>query len=302
MKSRCLGMELRLLRYFWTIAQEGTISKAADVLHITQPTLSRQLKELETELGATLFVRSKKQLTMTEAGLFLKSRAEEILSLTQQTQQEFANRRKQLFSGRIGIGCVEADNSDTLAMMLEEFVGDYPQVTFNIFSGTSDDILDRLEKGLLDVAILLEPLNTDKYHRLILPRTERWGLLVSKDDFLAGQNAVTPEDVLGLPLLISGRPEVQAMLANWVKRPFTDLTVVGNYNLSFNVLPLVQHQVAAALMIEGVTSMDNSGETVFLPLNPGIATNCVLAWRKGRNLTPVVAAFIQYFQNAFGKD
>ena len=166
-------MDFRLLKYFWTIAEEGTVSRAADILHITQPTLSRQLKELEEELGTELFVREKKKMILTEAGLFLKSRAEEILSLTNQTKQEFESRRNQLFSGHISIGCVEADNSDTLATILEELVSDYPQVTFHIFSGTSDDITEKLDKGLIDLAILLEPISLDKYESLTLPRTER---------------------------------------------------------------------------------------------------------------------------------
>ncbi len=140
-------MELRVLRYFYTIAEQGNISQAAAVLHITQPTLSRQLKELEDELKTQLFIRNKRQLTLTDAGLFLKSRAEEILQLTQQTTQEFEDRRSELFSGHISIGCVEADNSDTLAMILEDFVADYPQVTFDIFSGNSEIITDRLDKG-----------------------------------------------------------------------------------------------------------------------------------------------------------
>ncbi|WP_010014772.1 LysR family transcriptional regulator, partial [Loigolactobacillus coryniformis] len=146
---------------------EGTVSRAAQVLHITQPTLSRQLKELEADLDTELFTRQKNRLQLTEAGLFLKSRAEEILELTAQTQQEFLARKKQLFSGHISIGCVEADNSDTMSLMLEEFIADYPAVTFNIYTETGDDIVERLDKGLIDLAILLEPINTEKYHKIV---------------------------------------------------------------------------------------------------------------------------------------
>lgn len=178
-------MEIRVLRYFWTIVEENSVSKAAEQLHITQPTLSRQLRELETELGTELFTREKNRLKLTEAGLFLKSRAEEILSLTQRTEQEFEDQKKLLFSGNISVGCVEADNSDTLSMMLEEFVADYPEVTFNIYTATGDDITDLLDKGLIDLAILLEPVDTAKYNKIVLPRVERWELLVSNTSFLA---------------------------------------------------------------------------------------------------------------------
>ncbi|SMS13865.1 LysR family transcriptional regulator [Levilactobacillus zymae] len=292
-------MELRLLRYFWTIAEEENISRAAARLHVTQPTLSRQLKELETQLGTPLFERQNKGLVLTEAGLFLKSRAAEILQLTQQTEQEFANRRQQLFSGHVAVGCVEADNSDTLAMMLEDFVSDYPQVTFHIFSSASDIITDQLDKGLIDLAILLEPVNTDKYATLTLPRTETWGLLVAADAFLAQQDSVAPSDLAGMPLMISNRPEVQRLLTDWSGLIHEQLNIVGTYNLSFNVLPLVAHQVAAALMIAGAVTNRQPADTRFIPLKPTIQTNCVLVWRKNRVLTPVVTEFIHYFQDAF---
>ena len=287
------------MRYFWTIAEEENISRAAARLHVTQPTLSRQLKELETQLGTPLFERQNKGLVLTEAGLFLKSRAAEILQLTQQTEQEFANRRQQLFSGHVAVGCVEADNSDTLAMMLEDFVSDYPQVTFHIFSSASDIITDQLDKGLIDLAILLEPVNTDKYATLTLPRTETWGLLVAADAFLAQQDSVAPSDLAGMPLMISNRPEVQRLLTDWSGLTREQLNIVGTYNLSFNVLPLVAHQVAAALMIAGAVTNRQPADTRFIPLKPTIQTNCVLVWRKDRVLTPVVTEFIHYFQDAF---
>ncbi|MFB4473517.1 LysR family transcriptional regulator [Virgibacillus necropolis] len=244
-------MEIRVLRYFWTIAEEGSISRAAELLHITQPTLSRQLRELEEELGTELFYRENKQMTLTEAGVFLKDRAQEILSLTDQTEQAFMDQKKQLFSGHISIGCVEADNSDTLAMMLGEMVRDYPQVTFHIFSGTSDDITEKLDKGLIDLAVLLEPIPTDKYERIILPRTEKWGLLVSNESFLAQKKKMVPEDLIGVPLLCSARKEVQKMIADWMNVSIEQMNIVGTYNLIFNVFSLVENRVGSALTIDG---------------------------------------------------
>lgn len=292
-------MELRLLRYFVTIANEGTISQAAAVLNITQPTLSRQLKELEEDLGVPLFSRSGRKLLLTEAGLLLKSRAEEILSLTEQTEEEFKNRKNELLSGRLLIGCVEADNSDTLAMMLEEFISDHPQVTFHLFTGTSDDILEKLDKGLLDLAILLEPVATEKYLSLRLPRTERWGLLVSKDSFLAQKTTIAPEDITGVPLLVSPRSEIQALLAEWTGRPFSEFTIAGTYNLIFNVFSLVENRVGSALTIEGAVMGRMSENSVFLPLEPEIKTNCVLVWKKDRTISPLVQQFIDTFNYAF---
>lgn len=293
-------MEIRTLKYFWTIAEEGTISKAAKALHITQPTLSRQLRELENELGTSLFIRGRRKLQLTDAGLFLKTRAEEILQLTQQTNLEFENRRKQLFSGRIAIGCVEADNSDTLALILEKFVQDYPQVTFTVYSGTSDDITTRLDKGLLDVAVLLKPVATEKYGEIILPRTERWGLLVSKDSSWAKKNAIQPADLREMPLFIAQRPEVRQLVTKWSGIDYAQLKVVGNFNLIFNVLALVKRQVGQAFGIEGATAQIRPEGVKFIPLQPEVKTNCVLVWRRERNLTPVVNEFINYFKDAFG--
>ncbi|GEL15045.1 LysR family transcriptional regulator [Pediococcus cellicola] len=294
-------MELRLLRYFWTVADLGNISQAAEQLHITQPTLSRQIRELETELGSPLFTREKNHLELTEAGLFLKSRASEILDLTQATQQAFVDRRRQLFSGHIRIGCVEADNSDTMAMMLEEFIRDYPEVTFTVLTGTSDDIIDRLDKGLVDLAILLEPINTDKYHTLTLPRTERWGLLVAQNSFLAVKPAITPDDLSGIPLMMGARSEIHQLLSDWTGEPNDNLNVIGYFNLHYNILPLVERQIAAALVIEGATIDSNIRKIKFIPLQPEMKTNCVLAWRKNRVLSPVVSELVKRFKQAFTK-
>lgn len=292
-------MELRLLKYFWTIAEEGTISQAAEVLHITQPTLSRQLKELEDELGTALFVREKRKMVLTEAGRFLKSRSEEIIHLTDQTTKEFEDRKKELFSGHFTIGCVEADNSDTLAMMLEEFISDFPQVHFHIHSGTSDDITDRLEKGLLDLAILLEPIATENYYTVPLPRKEKWGLLTSAESFLAQKETLKKEDVYGIPLLISQRPEVQNMLSDWLETEIDKLTIVGTYNLIFNVFSLVDNRVGSAITIEGSVSNRKMDTLKFIPLEPTIETNCVLVWKKNRVLSPPVNELISRFKKAF---
>jgi DNA-binding transcriptional LysR family regulator len=292
-------MELRLLRYFWTVADIGNISKAAEQLHITQPTLSRQIKELEEELGSPLFTREKNHLELTEAGLFLKSRAEEIMDLTQATQQAFVDRRQQLFSGHIRIGCVEADNSDTMAMMLEEFIRDYPEVKFTVLTGTSDYITDRLDKGLVDLAILLEPINTDKYHTLTLPRTEKWGLLVSQDSFLASKEAITADELSGVPLMMGARSEIRTLLSSWTGSSVDNLNVIGYFNLHYNILPLVERQIAAALVIEGATIDSNVRKLKFLPLDPEVKTNCVLAWRKNLVLSPFVSELMKRFKQAF---
>nr|SFZ87035.1 Transcriptional regulator, LysR family [Loigolactobacillus rennini] len=293
-------MEIRLLRYFWTIADLGTISAAANQLHITQPTLSRQLQGLEAQLGTPLFVRHPKHLELTQAGAFLKSRAAEILTLTHQTEQEFAAQKQHLFSGHIRIGCVAADNSDTMAMLLEELVHDYPAVTYNIITGASDLIEEQLDRGLLDVAVLLEPVAAQKYHTLTLPRTEQWGLLVAKQSQLAHKSTIQPTDLADLPLMLSQRPAVQNMLKKWRGEAIKPPRIIGTFNLIFNVLPLIEANLGAALSIQGITSEINPETLNFIPLVPNIKTRCILVWRKNRVLTPVVTEYIRRFKTAFG--
>ncbi|MBO0459484.1 LysR family transcriptional regulator [Enterococcus hulanensis] len=291
-------MEIRLLRYFWAVAQEGNISRASRILNITQPTLSRQIKELEERIGAPLFHREKNRLSLTKDGYFLKERAEEILALDEKLEQAFSAQRNEQLSGTISIGCVEADNSDTVAMLLEELISDYPQIQFNLVTGTSDDISDRLEKGILDLAILLEPVILNEVETLILPREERWGFLVSKEMFIAEKEFLKPEDIKGLPILCSSRSEVQNLLSDWSGEPLDQLNIVGNFNLIFNVLPLVNHKVGAALSVEGAILDRRLEEAVFIPLQPSVKTHCVLVWKK-RVQTPAVQELINRFNHAF---
>ncbi|WP_436862306.1 LysR family transcriptional regulator [Staphylococcus caeli] len=273
-------MELRSLRYFWTVAEEHSISKAAAVLNITQPTLSRQMQDLESELGTELFYRENKGIVLTEEGIFLKNRAEDILSLTNKTQQEFEDKKHQALKGHITIGCVEADNSDTLAMILEEMVNDHPNVTFHIVSGIGSEISEMLEKGLVDIAILIEPIATDKYEKIPLPRPERWGLLVSNDSALKGQSSIIPENLKDTKLLMSRRQENQNMIAKWGQTRVEDLQIIGTYNLVFNIFSLVQNNVGSAVVIEGVTRNRKLDNLAFIPFKPELYTHCVLVWKK----------------------
>ncbi|MBO0431521.1 LysR family transcriptional regulator [Enterococcus sp. DIV0660C] len=292
-------MEIRLLRYFWTVAQEGNISRAAKLLNITQPTLSRQIRELEEQVGMPLFHREKNQLFLLPEGIFLKERAAEILQLNDKLEQDFSNKRKKQLQGTIVIGCVEADNSDTMAMMLEEMVSDYPDVRFNIVTGTSDDISDRLEKGLLDLVVLLDPITLNDVNVLKLPREERWGFLVSNELFIAKKDKLTPKDIIGFPLLCSNRIEVQKLLTSWSGKPLDQLNIIGNFNLIFNIFSLVENKVGAALTIEGAVSKRQLKNSTFIPMEPEVKTNCMLVWKE-RIQTPVVQEFITRFKHAFG--
>lgn len=291
-------MEIRTLRYFLIVIEEQSITQAAKVLHITQPTLSRQIRELEEDLGADLFVRENNKLFLTKFGILLKRRAEEILTIHDKTEQEFASQSQELLSGNISIGSVEAENSDTIAMFLEEMVAEHPQVNFDIFSSTGDNILERLDKGVLDLGLLLEPISTEKYEKIIFPRQERWGILVSTDSYLANQDYLNVEDLVGLPLIIPSRTAIKNMFFSW---PGIDkqLNIIGTYNLIFNVFSLVENKVGFALTIEGAVKNRMLNTLKFLPIFPEIKTNCVLAWRKNNMLSPTIDTFLEKIKHAF---
>ncbi|KAF1302701.1 LysR family transcriptional regulator [Enterococcus saccharolyticus] len=290
-------MEIRLLKYFLAVAEEQNITQAAKRLHITQPTLSRQIREFEESLQVNLFIRKNKKLYLTESGTYLKKKAEEILALDEKVEQEFANYQNKMLSGQISIGCVEANSSHFLSKMLEEMITNHPQVTFNIFSGTSNDIVEKLDKGLLDIALLIEPISEGNYNKLILPEKEEWGLLVSTEHYLANRPNVLAEDILGVPLICSSRKAVQDLFFSWGKFNEENLNIVGKYNLIFNVISLVENKVGAAFSLKGATT-NRTNKIKFLPFEPKLETNCVLVWKKGSLLNTTVRAFIQHIKYA----
>lgn len=291
-------MEIRKLRYFLMVVEEKSITQAAKTLHITQPTLSRQIRELEEELHTDLFNRESNELFLTETGKILKDRAEEILILNDKTEQEFRNNSQELLSGHLSIGSVEAENSDTLAMFLEEMLAEHPQVTFDIYSSTGDNILERLDKGILDIALLADPISTEKYNKVVLPKQEGWGLLVSQNSFLASKAQISPEDLVGLPVVTPSRNDVKKMLNKWAGLG-EKLNIIGTCNLIFNVFSLVENEVGVALTMEGALSPRCPDSLKFIPLVPEIKTNCVLAWRKNTTFSPTINAFIKKVGHAF---
>ena len=236
-------MELRVLEYYLMVAREENITRAAQLLHITQPTLSRQLIQLEEELGVSLFNRGKNHISLTDDGLLLKRRAQELVKLADRTKKEFHREEGEL-TGEIVIGSGETQSVRLLGKMAARFHERYPLVTFHLHSATADDIKDRIEKGLIDIGLLTEPVDVGRYGFIRIARKEQWGVMVGKDSPLAGKAGVTPAELSGVPLFISRREKVQNELANWFGDLFDRLTVLGTYNLLYN----------AVLMTEGFGS------------------------------------------------
>ena len=291
-------MELRVLNYFLTVVYEENITSAAEKLHITQPTLSRQLMQLEEELGVSLFRRGKKKITMTSEGLLLKRRAEEILDLTSRTELELKE-QKTLMNGEIAIGGGETQSMRVLADFIKAFSTEYPQVTYKLYSADADDIKDRVNKGLLDICLLTEPVDVDKYDFIRIPQKERWGVIMRKDSPLAQERSVAPEDLLAYPILIPGRALVQNELDNWFGDAYGALHIIGRYNLIYNAAILVEAGVGVALCLEKLVPVREETELCFRTLAPALETGVVIAWKKNQIFPPAVAKFIELLKNAF---
>ena len=207
-------MELRVLRYFLTVVREESITRAADVLHITQPTLSRQLAQMEEEIGVKLFDRGTRKILLTNEGLLLRRRAEEILELVDKTERELIE-QEEMVEGTVSIGCGDLAAVQMLPALFRSFRERYPAVSFDLYTATADHVKDRMDRGLTDVGLLLEPVNIDKYEYIRLNQREQWVVAMHPAAPLAKLESVTPKDLKGLPLILPHRRNVRNELANW---------------------------------------------------------------------------------------
>lgn len=287
-------MELRVLKYFLAVAREENITRAAALLHLTQPTLSRQLMQLEEELGVQLFHRSRYHIVLTDEGMLLRRRAQELVDLAEKTEREFACRETELM-GEISIGAGETRSMSFLSRAMVSFRTLYPKVTFRIFSANADDVKERLDMGILDMGLLTEPVDVGKYAFCRMREKDLWGVLVRADSPLAAMEAVTPQDLEDVPLLISGREIVQRELASWFGERWEKLQIAATFNLVLNAANMVRCGVGTALCFDLNTAFD---DLRFLPLSPRMETGTVLVWKKDQILTPEVEAFHQHIKNA----
>ncbi len=298
-------MELRVLKYFLMVAREENITKAAKLLHITQPTLSRQITQMEEELGVTLFHRSRYKIVLTAEGRLLRQRAQEIVLLTEKTEREL-RQEEDAAAGEISIGCGETlENMECLAKVIASFQQIYPKVTFDIFTGIADDVKERMEDGVLHFGMLIEPVDLSKYSFIRMPKMERWTVLMRADHRLADSRSVSPADLAGEAIIMPKRPSLLTQMENWFGRHYGDIHPVVTMNLSTNNKSIfVEQGVGLAL------GMDFEVASPLLrikPLNPPINVHCVLAWKKNQFLPSIMAKFIEHAELFFrngesGKD
>ncbi|MCC2190420.1 LysR family transcriptional regulator [Fusicatenibacter faecihominis] len=285
-------MDLRVLRYFLTVAREQSFTKAAEQLNITQPTLSRQLAALEDELGAKLFDRGGRSITLTNEGVLLKRRALEIVDLEDKIVSEFKGNSESI-EGKIAIGCGEFMAVETLAKICKRYREKYPLVQFALHTGTADAILDRMNKGLIDIGLFLEPVSTEGMDYIRIQGSDHWVVTMRADDPLAAKEFITKKDLLGLPLILPERTNVQSELANWFGKDFSRLNIVFTSNLGTNAGIMAVNGLGYPVSIEGAERYWREDLVVQRRLSPKIETSTVIAWKRNLPYSPAVNRFIE---------
>ena len=288
-------MEIRVLRYFLTVVREESITRASEILHITQPTLSRQIAQMEEEVGVKLFVRGKRKITLTNEGILLRRRAEEILQLVDKTEKELIEQEEQV-EGKISIGCGEIASVQMLPKLIESFRQKYPLVNFDIFTATADIVKEQMDKGLLDIGLLLEPVDMEKYDFIRLDEKEKWVVLMRPDVPLAEKKAVTAKDLSSLPLILPRRMNVQSELASWFGNYYDKLNVVFTSNLSSNGAAMVRSGLAYSVVIEGLIPFWDQSKITYRPLTPLLTATSVLAWKRGQPFSLAATKFIDHIK------
>lgn len=286
-------MEIRVLRYFLTVAQEENITKAANALHITQPALSRQIAQMEEEMGVRLFERSTRRLTLTNEGLLLRRRAEEILELVDKTQKELAV-QEELIEGTVCIGCGDLAAVQALPELFRAFNQRYPAVSFDLYTATADYVKERMDLGLTDAGLLLEPINIEKYDYIRLNRKEQWVAVMTPDSPLAKLSKIRPSDLKNLPLILPRRENIKSELAGWFGKDFSKLNILFTSNLPSSSSIMVYGRLAYAIVIQGSIAFWDKEKIVCRPLDPPLTATSVLAWKRRQSLSPAASKFIDY--------
>lgn len=283
-------MEIRVLRYFLEVAREGSVTHAAERLHISQPTLSKQLKDLEAELGKKLFVRSSFSVRLTDEGMLLRKRAEDILDMVDKTTDEF-KALGQITGGDIRIGCAESDGIKHLARRIKAVQERYPGIRVHLYSGDTEDLAERLDRGLLDFAVIAQAVDLSKYNDLELPEADIWGVVMRKDASLAQREAICIDDLLDLPLIVSRqglREDIPRLFGEKADR----LNVTATLNLAYNGSVLAREGLGYVLTFDKLVDTSRESQLCFRPLFPRLETRLYIIWKKYQVFSPAAEVLL----------
>ena len=293
-------MDTRVLKYFLTVAQTNNITKAAEQLHITQPTLSPQIMDLETELDIKLFNRENRRLQLTKAGILFQQRATTMLQLLDQTENDL-HQQEEALTGEINLGSAVSSVSPYITKLIFEFQKLYPNVIFNLSDGDGDVLRRQLDEGLNDLVCLLEPVEAAKYNFLELPVREEWGVIMKKSAPLAKYSTITKEDLYKIPLILPHRSIVRDEVSDILKLDQTRLNIRATTSLPGNTVSLLRNSNYYGLTIKGVYNNFHDPDLVFVPLVPNKSTGGVLAWLKNIILSPAIEKFLQFVNEQIQK-
>lgn len=295
-------MEVRVLRYFLTVAREGNITRAADFLHVTQPTLSRQLKGLEQKLGKKLFIRSSHSVILTDEGMLLRNRAEEIVNMMDKLEAEFSS-MEETIGGDVYIGGGETEAMKHIARVAKDVQVRYPNIRYHLYSGNEEDITERLDKGLLDFGILIQPADISKYNYLNMPAKDVWGVVMKKDSSLAVKESIQAADLLNVPLICSRQAMKQTFskneFADWFGEDFHKLNIVTTYNLAYNAAIMVEEGVGYAITLDKIVNTSTTSNLCFRPLQPRLESGLNIVWKKHHVLSAAANVFLKELQEEF---
>ena len=291
-------MEIRVLKYFLEVAREENITKAAESLHITQPTLSKQLIDLEEELGKKLFIRGKRRITLTEDGILLRKRAAEIIELMEKTESELKNINEEIL-GDVYIGAAETYNMKNIANVCVKLKKIYPNIHYHLFSGNSEDVLEKLDKGLIDFGFLVEPSDIKEYNYIKLPLFDTWGLLMRKDNPLSKKKYITPGDILDIPLLCSRQAMENNELTGYLDVEIEKLNIIATYNLIYNAALFVKQGLGSAITLDKLVDISGNTDLCFKNFFPTLKANLVLVWKKYQVFSKPAQKFLDEIKNTF---
>ncbi len=294
-------MELRELKYFLAVAREQSISKAAEALFVTQPNLSRQMQNLEKEIGKKLFIRGTRKITLTETGQLLRKRAEEIIELYNKTENEL-NAPITDISGDIYIGGGESYVLKIIANAAKEVQKEYPNVKFHLFSGDSATVSERLDKGLIDFGVFIEPFDASRYEYIRLPLYDTWGVIMRKDSPLAGKEYITPEDLWDKPLIRSEQSLGKSIITDWFRKPFGELNIVATYNLLYNASLLVEQGLGYAIGLDKIINTTGNSNLCFRSFYPELISHLDIAWKKYQVFPKCVEIFLKRLRDIIKTD
>ena len=297
-------MELRVLNYFLTVAREGGLTGASEVLHVTQPTMSRQIQELEEELGQKLFIRTTRSMVLTPEGMLLRKRAEEILEMAERTKSEFSAMGSTV-AGDVLIGSGETFALKQLTDLMAQIREEYPGIHFQIYSGNAEEVAERLEKGLLDFGVFVEPADISRYNSIRLPVMDTWGLILRKDHPLAQKEHITREDLGDVPLIMS-RQEMAAQKAgndylDWFGGSYELLNVVAGYNLMYNGALMVRSGLGCAVGLDRIVNTTETSDLCFRPFDPPLEAGIVVVWKKYQVFSKAAEMLLEKMKKVFEK-